>query len=1279
MAEILSEYQRIIDELSKAVNTGDLDHFQATLLAWFDLKESAASPELIREPIMEVCARPFTPATFAALPPQIKLYALNSIFRESILRFHDLTPQLEFLDQPAALANVPARYRPPFIYLQLVGLLLQGQIVRAETIYHQQQRKLAGYGLRGWLLFLAGDETLAIQAFKKDLTVLRRREANPSAYFTGFEGLILPVALLADHTHRHLPLLKEFLTALEVSQPHNPLLPAYRTFNGVIAMLENRPEAARRILSAPPPADHAVALLYNGLAHHWLGGGIPHRLAGPLHDLGQRAQRESYTWLAATVAEMLPSSTATPPEIKPLIRSLAGVIESREPWQHALLALDQDFPHPGPPPSEPERRLAWHLDYRAAELDCRLKPVIQHRRPGGEWSKGRPLALRRLAASGELSDGRRPVLLDRRDRALRAAITREIGPGGETFRLDPDPNMLIGHPHLFLAGHPQIRVKLEAGLPVLLIEKEDDKTLLARLSPFPDPKRHILIRQGPGDFQAISCDQGLQRLANRLGPQGLRRPAAEGVDGLFDQLGELPANLTIFSQLDQIPLAAAAETADERVVVQLLPAGRGLRLRLRVRPLGPDGPCLPPGRGAAAIWATTQGIRRRIKRNLSAESSAAAQLAALGGLAPEDRDPAISEEESASWLLSDPRQCLDFLARLQEHSPATVLEWPEGEGFSLSPTAGVNRLHLKVSKKNDWFGLEGTLRLDNGLVLELDKLLRAASSSPGRFIPLGHGRFLSLSAELRRKLDEIEAYAEIRRGEVRMHPLAAHLLLGQAGQAEAQRRGPEPRLEVDQAWRNFLTRLARTDTQPAPLPADLNTELRHYQLEGYHWLQRLAELGFGACLADDMGLGKTVQALALLLSRAAQGPSLVIAPTSVCRNWQEEAARFTPTLRVITYDGPDRQRLLRDFGPFDLVVCSYSLLQRDAAAITGPRWGTIVLDEAQAIKNFLAKRSRAAMELKGDFKLITTGTPLENHLSELWTLFRFINPGLLGSLDHFSKRFITPIEQHNDATARNRLKKLLTPFVLRRLKSEVLQELPPRTDVTLRVEMGREENAFYEALRRRALVNLEAGHERRDSPLRILAEIMRLRRACCHPRLVLPDSQLPCAKLDLFAKVVAELLENGHKILVFSQFVDHLSIVRELLDRQGVRYQYLDGSTPAATRQRRVRAFQQGRGDLFLISLRAGGLGLNLTAADYVIHLDPWWNPAVEEQASDRAHRIGQKKPVTVYRLITVGTIEEKILALHKQKRRLSSDLLDGNRMGPPQSSAELLALLQNR
>ena len=327
------------------------------------------------------------------------------------------------------------------------------------------------------------------------------------------------------------------------------------------------------------------------------------------------------------------------------------------------------------------------------------------------------------------------------------------------------------------------------------------------------------------------------------------------------------------------------------------------------------------------------------------------------------------------------------------------------------------------------------------------------------------------------------------------------------------------------------------------------------------------------------------------------------------------------------------------------------------------------------IKNAATKRSQAAMALQADFKMIASGTPVENHLGELWNLFRFINPGLLGSKERFTERFSHPIERGNQV-ARDQLKRLIQPFILRRTKAQVLTELPSRTEITLQVELSDEERHLYEALRQEALDKL-ANMPPEGKAMQVLAEITKLRRFCCNPQLVLKHARVAGSKLAVLADVVEELLDNQHKALIFSQFVDHLAIVRAWLDEKGIAYHYLDGSTPAAERKKRVDAFQAGGSDLFLISLKAGGTGLNLTAADFVIHLDPWWNPAVEDQASDRAHRMGQTRPVTIYRLVAQNTIEDQIIALHAKKRDLADSLLEGGDASGKLDTAALLQLLK--
>ncbi|MCK5763933.1 MAG: DEAD/DEAH box helicase, partial [Clostridiales bacterium] len=385
--------------------------------------------------------------------------------------------------------------------------------------------------------------------------------------------------------------------------------------------------------------------------------------------------------------------------------------------------------------------------------------------------------------------------------------------------------------------------------------------------------------------------------------------------------------------------------------------------------------------------------------------------------------------------------------------------------------------------------------------------------------------------------------------------------------------------------------------------------LRDYQEKGLNWLYFMKNLGLGACLADDMGLGKTVQALAVILEHAQNGPTLVVAPSSVCMNWISESAKFAPSLNPLFFGDGNRKKTLKKLKAFDILITSYGLLLSEEEILSELHWSTIVLDEAQFIKNYKAKRTKAAFSLKGDYKIITTGTPVENHLSELWTLFCFINPGLLGTQSEFSAKFAIPIEKEGDKNVRTSLKKVIQPFLLRRNKTDVLDELPPKTEINLSIEFSEQERAFYEALRRKSVAAINDIKEGAKGAvhLQVLAELTKLRQACCNPSLISANCGIESSKLKMFENILNELSENKHKALVFSQFVGHLKILQSFCDENNIKYQYLDGSTPLKKRQQYVDAFQAGEGDLFLISLKAGGTGLNLTAADYVIHMDPWW------------------------------------------------------------------------
>ena len=486
---------------------------------------------------------------------------------------------------------------------------------------------------------------------------------------------------------------------------------------------------------------------------------------------------------------------------------------------------------------------------------------------------------------------------------------------------------------------------------------------------------------------------------------------------------------------------------------------------------------------------------------------------------------------------------------------------------------------------------------------------------------------------------------------------------------------------TDVRWEETIAQYKIAQDLRPIVPKTLLADLRPYQIEGFEWLVKLATWTAGGVLADDMGLGKTVQALALLLYRSALGPALVVAPTSVVNNWIHEAKRFAPTLNIKIYAGDPltRRQILGSPQPNDLFVTTYGILQNDIEYLSSIQWGTAVLDEAQAIKNITTKRARSSFRLPASFRLLTTGTPIQNNLMDLYSLFRFANPGILGSTREFQRRFVLPIERDEIQEISNQLSGLISPFILRRLKKDVLKELPPRTEITLSVELSEEEQVLYEALRQRAMddINTPSVSHKGEQRIQILAHITRLRLACCNPQLVQSNNPPDSSKLRVFEETLLELLEGDHKVLVFSQFVKHLKIVENKLSELDVNYQYLDGKTPRNIRQKRIDAFQKGQGDVFLISLTAGGTGLNLTAADYVFHLDPWWNPAVEDQASDRAHRIGQRRPVTIYRFVARNTIEDQIVELHQRKRALADSLLTGSSQASRLNAEELIGLIR--
>jgi SNF2 family DNA or RNA helicase len=490
------------------------------------------------------------------------------------------------------------------------------------------------------------------------------------------------------------------------------------------------------------------------------------------------------------------------------------------------------------------------------------------------------------------------------------------------------------------------------------------------------------------------------------------------------------------------------------------------------------------------------------------------------------------------------------------------------------------------------------------------------------------------------------------------------------------------------SWSDGAKVRERARSRSAPLapvkpPSGLRATLRPYQAEGVAFLQRLREEGGGGVLADEMGLGKTLQTIAHFCVEHAEGrlttPALVVAPTTLVSNWARECAKFAPELKVVVLHGPERRARWPEVPSAHVVVTTYPVLVRDEEQFSRQPFHVVVLDEAQAIKNARSQARRALEGLQAESRLCLTGTPVENHLGELWSLFDWLTPGLLGDELAFRRFWRQPIESRGDAERLAALREMVAPYVVRRLKRDVAKELPPKTELPLPVELGGKQRELYEAIRVAAHADVRRAIRSKGlaaSAVTILDALTKLRQICCDPRLLAMDaarSARESAKLEALLALLGEQLAGGHRALVFSQFTSMLSLIAEALQARDVRYVILTGAT--RDRQRVVDAFEAGQADVFLISLKAGGTGLNLVSADTVVHYDPWWNPAAQAQATDRAYRIGQKRPVFVHNLYVAGSVEERVLALQQKKRWLSNALLGDAPSSAPISEGEIDAL----
>ena len=810
----------------------------------------------------------------------------------------------------------------------------------------------------------------------------------------------------------------------------------------------------------------------------------------------------------------------------------------------------------------------------------------------------------------------------------------------------------------------QLRFVDEPLRPRFDLELVGADTIVAKVTfERPDGRRFQLTSGGwfegaPG-WHVDTSDGVARPLDARVSTAALRRllrsptiaePASELVSmityGLPKVAIEVGAQLPDLSQVadvvDMEPtfrMRAGGSLTD--VEVELKAVYGDLEVEVRADGISPPIMILPPREG--------QKRARCIRCDIVSQQGAVEKLLELG----------LEPDESGQHFVAHGDDAIAFWS---EGVGALPEEWdlyvPE-EFVGTQVRAKPVMMNARVSSGVDWLAVKVAYESE-GVGVDRDELERCLREGK-KYVRLSDNSFAPIDADRVRSMLDREIELITAAGKTGKIPLS------QAGRVQELLQHAANSSVTGSAKDLFKKLESIDEIKAVKKPKALKATLRPYQEQGLSWLRFIHEIGSGGVLADDMGLGKTIETIALLLSLKAEKKdealrALIVAPTSVVTNWVREIERFGPSLTTALWHGAGRKEQADELETSNVIITSYALLRRDIDLLKELRLDYAILDEAQAIKNPLSATAASAKELNAEHRLALTGTPIENRLSEIWSIFDFVSPNMLGSLQKFEERYARPIEQGNSERAA-RLRSVIHPFILRRTKNEVAKDLPPKLEVDKLIDMVPDQRAIYLQVLREVRAQVMGEVERQGmakSQLHILAGLTKLRQAACDPRLLgLPRefSHDDSGKLSALRELVDEVESGGHKVLIFSQFVSMLKLIAQSLDEDKIKYEYLDGST--MDRPERIDRFQQDPTiPVFLISLKAGGSGLNLTAADTVIHFDPWWNPAVEDQASDRAHRIGQKKVVTVYRLVAAGTIEEKILQLKQRKKDLVSSVL---------------------
>ena len=958
-------------------------------------------------------------------------------------------------------------------------------------------------------------------------------------------------------------------------------------------------------------------------------------------------------WFAKTLSNIIDIPKE---DIKEESFDFTNSIDKTKVWKNQILSLNEilqieteDAPlkvSKGKAKSKKEKHLAWMMDQTSGKAE---PYVVEYDPKDDSFIFDKFLSYRDLLKNKFKENS---WLLDQ-DRLAISAFNIYGSERRNTLEYSYNYIMisraLLEHPYFFIADnkeYPHVEF-LKGKIRITLKESPKGWKVTMDEKTFGNDEARFYYDRDNKKLYFIECTDTYNALKKLISDKGQIFPKEA-----FGDLAYLSKSQEIQIDFD---IKAKKVKADSTLVVMLSNFNKTYGIKLRIKPIpNVDSHIAIPGMGDPEIIFNDQNnVPSQAVRDLEAEK---AHMEVVLGSTPIfnqiDKD---DEDDETSYETESLEDVLEIMEVVNNLKGIARIEWSDKRNIKVSNTIGSKNFKFfsEVDRQN-WLELSGEIYLDETKFLSLKIMLEALDGTSGRFVKIDDENYVALTTELKKKLERIKAVTQVGKG----NKLLAHPLASAAFEDVVK----DLDIKVGDSLKDLLKKREEAMSYMPTLPKNLQADLRPYQMEGFIWLCRLIKWGVGGCLADDMGLGKTVQTIAAMLTIAKNGPCLVVAPTSVCPNWELELNKFAPTLTVKRLkEADDRKELVESMQKNQVLIVSYGLFAIESEIISSKQWEFAAFDEAQALKNDFTKRAKAASEINAKTIIALTGTPIENDLDDLWSIFNVINAGLLGTKKHFHQRFGDVMYSKQ---ANRTLKLLISPFILRRLKNDVLQDLPPRTEQCIVVEQSKKEKEIYETMRRKTMQDLEkiahsvAPGQRR---LQILAALTRLRQICCDSSLL--DEQFNfgmSSKTQAFLDLLDEALSGGHRLLVFSQFVGYLTKIRSALNERKISYQYLDGQTTERKRKEAIEAFQAGEGDVFLISLRAGGQGLNLTAADYVIHLDPWWNPAVEDQATDRAYRIGQTRPVNVFRLVMENSIEEKILALHAQKRELAADFLSG-------------------